>query len=250
MTEEHDPITAPQPSPEPTGRASDPVASLLLVIALSLIVVLLATTAAFYIYLQTLNRAPRTLAERDVATWEIAVAEKPNDANAWANLAYAYADAGRYDDAVDAAENGQIKTDEPVLVLVEADVLRVGGRYKEAMDAYGEAEKAVKEQMKKTADKRREVGVTSDLNDDSMLRVYFGRGVSNHELGDLDAAIQDLERAVKLAPAQVNVVVALGDFYAEDGKTEKAQAMYKRALEYVPDYAPALKGLQRLEGGG
>lgn len=248
MTEEHDDITEIATA-EPAERPADPVVTLLLVVALSLIAILLATTAAFYIFLQTLNQAPRTVAERDVSTWETVVAERPSDSNGWANLAYAYAEAGRYSDAVDAADDGERIAEEPLLSLVRADVLRVAGRYQEAFDAYGEAEKAVKAQMKKTAEQRRKVGVYSDLKDDSMMRVYFGRGVASHELGDLDAAIADVEKAAKLAPDQVNVVVAMGDLYAEAGKTAKAQAAYKQALEYVPDYKPALDGLQRLKGG-
>jgi len=256
MTEEYDDIDTDGPIDEIAGDSDvaathqgDPVAGVLLVVALSLIAVLLATTAAFFIFLQTLNHAPRTAVERDVATWEAQVAEKPTDANAWANLAYAYAEAKRFDDAVDAAKDGEKQADEPTMVLVQADVLRVAGRYQEAIEAYSKAETAVKAQLKRTAEERRKVGVISDLKDTSMLRVYFGRGVASHEIGDLDAAIKDLKRAAKLAPDQVNILVTLGDLYAEDGQTQAALKSYKAALKFVPDSPGAIAGLQRLEGG-
>ncbi len=231
------------------AQPADPVTRVLLVVALSVIVVLLATAGVLFYYLGTLNKAPRTITERDITAWETMTREKPKDASAWMNLSYAYADAKRFDDAIATIDEGRRSSKEPTLILVKADVLRAAGRYKEALDAYDEAEVAVKAALKKIKDDREEVGVR--MKDDGTVigRVYYGRAITNQKLGDTEAALKDLERAVNANPQQANVSVALGDAYLEAGQTAKAAKAYRNALKYVPDYAGALEGLQRIKEG-
>lgn len=231
------------------AHAPDPVTRVLLVVALSVIVVLLATAGVLFYYLGTLNKAPRTITERDVTAGETLTREKPKDATAWMNLAYAYSDAGRFDDALATIDKGMRSSKEPTLILVKADVLRVAGRYKEALDSYDEAEVAVKAALKKIKEDREKVGVRMKDDGKVISRVYFGRALTNQKLGDAKAALKDLERAVAANPQQVNVSVALGDAYLESGQTAKAEKAYRDALKYVPDYAGALEGLQRIKEG-
>lgn len=230
-------------------RQSDPYVSWMLRIALSLIIVLLATTGALVYYLNTLNRAPRTSVERDVTTWETSVAETPRDANAWARLAYSYASAGRIDDALEAASEGKRRTKEPVFALVRADVLRTGGRYAEAKTAYDEAEKAVKDAVAEVKREREKLRIKFEIPDESLGRVYMGRALVQHELGEDEAAIKDLEEALKLEPQQSAMWVLLGDYSREVGDTKRAKKAYENALKYIPDYAEALAGLEAIEKG-
>lgn len=236
-------------SPVAPARPSDPYVSWMLRIALSLIIVLLATTGALVYYLNTLNRAPRTSVERDVTTWETAVAETPRDANAWARLAYSYASAGRTDDALQAASEGKRRTKEPVFALVRADVLRTGGRYAEAKTAYDEAEKAVKDAVAEVKREREKLRIKFEIPDESLGRVYMGRALVQHELGEDEAAIKDLEEALKLEPQQSAMWVLLGDYSREVGDTKRAKKAYENALKYIPDYAEALAGLEAIEKG-
>lgn len=231
------------------ARQSDPYVSWMLRVALSLIVVLLATTGALVYYLNTLNRAPRTSVERDVTTWETAVAETPRDANSWARLAYSYASAGRIDDALEAASEGKRRTKEPVFALVRADVLRIGGRYAEAKTAYDEAEKAVKDAVAEVKREREKLRIKFDIPDESLGRVYMGRALVQHELGEDKAAIKDLEEALKLEPQQSAMWVMLGDYSRGVGDTRRAKEAYENALKYIPDYAEALAGLEAIEKG-
>lgn len=233
----------------PAQRPHDPLVNVLLIGTMSLIVVLLGTTAALFFWLSALNKAPRTLAERDVVAWETAVREKPSDANSWASLSYAYAAAGRYDDALDTIRKGEKVTDQPSMVLIEADVLRAAGRFKEAVGKYNSAEKAIAETERQLDAKRRKAGVSVKIEDGALVRVFLGRGLAEYELGDLDAAIKDLEKAVAEQPEQASTLVTLGDYYVEKGEKAKAEKVYRDALTYVPDYKEALDGLKRLKEG-
>lgn len=237
-------------APAPLVRANDPVVNVLLTSALALIAVLLATGALIFVYLNTLNEAPRTKVERDTATWETAVKERPDDENAWASLAYAYADAGRTADALKAVARAKRVTGRDEFVIVEADVLRLGGRYSEAVRAYDAAEEAVRELQRQIEREREKIGVIVEDNNDSLARVYYGRALSRQKLGDEKAAIKDLEGAVKLQPQSATMWVALGDLYAASKETSQAQGAYRRALTFVPDDPGALEGLERLEGQG
>lgn len=223
--------------------------NVLLTAALALIAVLLATGALIFIYLNTLNDAPRTRVERDLATWEVAVKERPDDVNAWANLAYAYADAGRTDEALDAVAKAKKVTGRQQFVIVQADVLRIAGRHSEAVKAYDLAEKAVREIEQEVQAQRQKVGVKVEADQDALARVFFGRALSEQEIGDDSAAIADLQKAVKLQPQSATMWVALGDLYAGSKEASRAEEAYRTALTYVPDDPGALSGLEKLGGG-
>jgi tetratricopeptide (TPR) repeat protein len=78
-------------------------------------------------------------------------------------------------------------------------------------------------------------------------RVSYGREL----LGRTEAAIVAMELAVDAADATAEPAawarVQLGNLYAESGRLARAQGEYDRALARLPDYAPALAGLARLE---
>lgn len=226
----------------------DEISRVLLRIALMLITVILATTLALLVYLSTLNRTPRTALERDVAQWETAVKERADDPAGWTRLAYAYAEAGRTDDALDAVRRGEKATGKATLRLVRADVLRTAGRYREALAAYTDAETAIKAAERQADERRKKVEVFVPIDRSSLGTVYFGRGLCRKELGDLNAARADLQRAAEVLPDQTNILVALGDVQAELGEKEKAREAYEAALRFVPDDESARRGLSRLRG--
>ncbi|TLM81872.1 MAG: tetratricopeptide repeat protein, partial [Actinobacteria bacterium] len=114
---------------------------------------------------------------------------------------------------------------------------------------YNVAEKAVRETERKLDIERRKSGVSAKIKDTAIVRVFLGRGLAEYELGDLDAAIKDLEKAVAEQPEQASTLVTLGDYYVEKGEKAKAEKLYREALTYIPDYKEALDGLRRLKEG-
>lgn len=228
----------------------DDISRIMVRVVLVLVAVLLGTTLMLLFYLSTLNRAPRTAFERDLAQWETAVDEDPGNAANWARLAYTYAEAGRTSEALTAVRRGSRATSTDTLAIVEADVLRSAGRYAESLAAYDKAEAAFKAAETEVAEKRKRMQIYVPIQQSSLAPVYFGRGLCKRELGDMKGAVTDLEKAVAELPGQVPMLVALGDLYAETGAAEKARATYTEALRFVPDDPDALKGLADLKGGG
>ena len=227
----------------------EPVSGWMLRVALLLIVVLLVTTGSLVLFLMSLREAPRTVAERNLSAAQSAVHDRPNDVDSWSALVYAYSQAKRYDDAIAAAEKGRSVTKADVLLVAEADVLRSAGRLKDAVAEYDRASKAIESAQADATAARKKMGVFVPLGDATMIRVYYGRALALHALGDVKPAIADLEKAVALAPEQAYLFVTLGDYYAETRANGKAEAAYRNALRYVPDYPEALAGLKRIAGG-
>jgi tetratricopeptide (TPR) repeat protein len=230
--------------------APDPYITGLIVFALMVVVALLASTLGIYIYLTTLNRAPRTAAERDIISMEVATKERPNDVLAWVQLAYAYASAGRDSDALRAVQRGENAQNGERLSIVRADVLRFSGHPKEALAAYNEAEKLIQKMFERQKKENAKIGVSADLSDDSLVKVYWGRALVEEQLGDTAAAVKDLEKAVKEQPDQSAILASLGDLYAKTGQAAKARKAYQSALKYVPDMPEALAGLEKLGKAG
>ncbi|MDZ4168894.1 MAG: hypothetical protein U1E26_04460 [Coriobacteriia bacterium] len=231
---------------EGAERPNDPLVHALLVFAMALVVTLVATTGVLYFYLSSLNKAPRTMAERDVATAESVVAEDRTSATAWARLAYAYAGADRYEEALEALERAKTADDADALVVVKADVLRLSGRSREAVTEYDRALTEALKIRERIRVERSKVGITGDIGDDGLLLVYWGRGLAKKDIGEINGAIADLELASKENSRQVDIWVELGDLYAEKGDAVQAEQAYRAALMFVPDFAGAIQGLRDL----
>lgn len=250
MTPELDQIDldAAVPSAEETTRVTDPAFAVMLRVALVLVILILGVALAIVLALSALRHAPRTTSERDIAAAEASVKAKPSDVAAWTKLAYAYADAKRFDDAYAVVRRARKATSDPVVSLVDADILRMDGRFKDALTEYDGAYTAISEAEAAARQRREQLGIYTQIGDDTIVRVLYGRALVRHELKDTDGAIEDLETAVKRSPEAAYLSVVLGDYYAEEGRRADAAAAYRRALTYVPDYAEALAGLAKVEG--
>lgn len=240
----------PDAEDESPAAPRDPWANVLLVVVLSLVVALVATTGVLFFYLTSLNEAPRTMLERDIHAAEALAAEQADTTRAWAALAYVYANAGRYDDALAAVERGKKLPDPESMFIVEADILRMAGRHAEALEAYETALEKAQELRERIVRERAEKGILDEISDDgSLFQVYSGRAAVKVELGDTDGAIADFVLATEQNPRQAPVWVSLGDLYAEAGDIEAAEKAYRSALRVVPDYEDALRALERIGKG-
>jgi len=237
-----DAAPAPEPEPEP-----DVVSAWLLRVALALIIVVLATAGAMVIFFVSAEKAPRTAVERDIAAAEIAVRERSSDPTAWQALAYAYVRGERFSDAIEVSRRGRSTTGAQVLLLSEADALRSAGRHKDAIAVYDEAVTALSEEESAAVAARKKQGIATPVTNDSLVTAFYGRALSRRATGDVPGAIVDLKRALELAPRESSLLATLGEFYEKTGETAKAEAAYREALRFIPDYPAALLGLKRLE---
>lgn len=227
----------------------DAVSSWLLRVALVLIIVVLATATSMVLYFMTAEKAPRTAVERDTAAAEIAVRARPSDPSAWQTLTYAYARAGRFDDALETVRRGRESTKEQALLLPEAEVLRIAGRYSDAVPVYDSAIVTLSKEESEAVAARAKQGVAMAAPSAALVRAYFGRALARNAAGDNAGAIEDVLAALDLAPGQASMRVTLGDLYAASDQKDLAKAAYTEALRFIPDDEQALSGLKRLEEG-
>ena len=225
----------------------DVVSAWLLRVALALIVVVLVTAASLVIFFVTAEKAPRTTVERDLAAAEVAVRERSSDSAAWQALAYAYVRAGRFDDAIEVSRRGRTTTGAKVLLLSEADALRSAGRHEDAIAVYDEAVAALSEEESAAVAARKKQGIVTPSSNASLVTAFYGRALSRSETGDTKGAIADVKRALEFGPQQSALFASLGELYEKAGETAKAEAAYREALRFIPDYPAALLGLKRLE---
>jgi len=245
--EDADDEGSPEDDSENAPAEPDLVSAWLLRVALALIVAVLATATSLVIFFVTAEKAPRTAVERDLAAAEIAVRERPSDPAAWQALAYSYVRADRFDDAVEVSRRGRTATGAQVLLLSEADALRSAGRHEAAIAIYDEAVKALSLEESAAVAANKKKGIATSSSNGSLVTAFYGRALSRSETGDTKGAIADVKRALEFGPQQSALLASLGEFYEKAGETAKAEAAYREALRFIPDYPAALLGLKRLE---
>lgn len=79
-------------------------------------------------------------------------------------------------------------------------------------------------------------------NDPDNVDALLGRSAAHLNLGNYNAARNDLERLVELAPNERAVFYNYGILEEADGNLELALDYYERAIELDPTYAPAYYG--------
>jgi len=79
--------------------------------------------------------------------------------------------------------------------------------------------------------------------------VYNELSICEMELGKLDAAKLHLERALRIEPENVKIIVNLGALAYRQGRTKEAEGFFKAALEFDPEDNIAKEWLKKLDSG-
>lgn len=230
--------------PEPPR---DTVVSAMLAIVFALIVVLLAVSVSMVAYLLSLRHAPRTYAELRITQAESLARTDPGSSDNWIALAYAYAQAGRYQDALSVISKGRAVGKEK-LDLVNADVLRMMGRLPESEAMYTRAIAYLEQQDHLLYLAQARKGIFANMPDPFRGMAYYGRGMAEYQLGQYKDAVKDLKVANAVTPIDVTIMTALAQAYLKLNDVKSAKLWYKRAVTMSPDYAPAVQGLKDLQG--
>ncbi len=233
------------PRPEARVPTADPLSRWLALVAGLLIVVILASALAFTLYLRTVD-APRTSLERDIERYKAATIEQPLEQEGYLRLAFAYAQADRFDLAQSTIERARQLGETADYLYAQAEVLRVSGRYADAILSYDAAVAESTAAYESTLRELEKQGVVTASPNSQLALILLGRGITHRELGDSNAAIADFEAARVISPNDASLLAALGDIYAEAGDTQAASAAYREALRFVADLPAAVDGLRAL----
>jgi len=77
--------------------------------------------------------------------------------------------------------------------------------------------------------------------------VYNELSICEMELGKLDAAKADLERALRIEPENVKIIVNLGALSYRQGRIKEAEGFFKTAVEFDPEDKIAREWLKKLD---
>ncbi len=241
MAAEDGPIADPTPEPE------DRFSRVLRLVAAGLLVVVLVAAISFAIYLQTLG-APRSAVERDIERYKVAASEQPEVLANHVKLAYSYAIAGRFDEAMTTITYAEKLTKAPRIEvqLARAEIERAAGHYRDAIKTYTAVAILAQEEYEAQTEELAKQQIVFQPPNSSLAAALKGRAAARWETGDTAGAIVDLDAALDIEPTDAAAMVQIAGYYTQSGDTSTAAAAYRRALQFVPDYPEALVGLREL----
>ncbi len=109
-------------------------------------------------------------------------------------------------------------------------------------------EKSSREEMRvrsdaAEADYRRAMELLEEKPNDELRYVLLvNRGLLRSSRGDRDAAVADLEAAIRLGDLRSLASTALADIFRKQGRYAEALDRFSRAIEHRPDWAPLYRG--------
>lgn len=173
------------------------------------------------------DRVARDPVAATIAATEREVASNPADNTARLNLAYAYQQAGRLDDAL--AQYDKVLANDP---------RDLASLYNKGVIAMAKGDKKAAEQWWW---KVLEVDPTHALAAKS-LGDYYAAG------GHYRSLIEAVRPAVEAKPSLADLQYLMGVAYEKLGNVEWARERYRMALQYAPDMVEARRGYERLGG--
>ncbi len=152
--------------------------------------------------------------EDAIASYDKAIAIKPDKDEAWNNRGYALGNLGKYEDAIVSYDKAiAIKPDDDSAWYNRGNALGKLGKYEDAIASYDKA-----------------IAIKPDKDE-----AWYNRGVALGKLGKYEDAIASYDKAVAIKPdkdsAWYNRGIALDDL----GKYEDAIASYDKAIAIKPD---------------
>lgn len=184
------------------------------------IAVLLASEGVF-------DSGPTSDAERDYLLLVEGLKKNPDDPAILMTLAEVEYDLGKKADAIAHAERAVKVAKDP-----EGWSVRLAALY--IRDGQIEKAKAALETELKGGD---------GTNDGE---AYFLLGQVERDLGDIDAAIEALTKAVELMPVNADIRLVYAEVLEQAGKKQEAAVQFQAALKFLPGDERALAGLKRL----
>ncbi len=253
MTDEIETPVEPEADPvdgsdegEHVTYGRDPVERWLLGMVALVLVVFVGAAGSLVMYVLSTRSAPRSAVERELAVDEEAVVSAPQDVENWARLALTQAKAGRWSDAASAIARGRAVKKAAILDLIEADILFMR-KDRGAIQAYDRAIKSAQAEYQKASQvMRADKGVTAAMPAPMIAAAMRGKALALQAAGRTQEGIDLAKKSLGIDPTDADLHVALAQMYQKLGRKSDAEAQYRQALTYIPDYAPALKGLKSL----
>lgn len=219
----------------------------------AVIVVLYLATVIFALLFGFLgNKTPRTSQEREIVAWESVVNQGNASADQWQSYVLSLLADEQYVRAEQAIKEANKRKLDQVqgqnMLFCTAELQRSKGDLKAAEKSFTEAMK----KMEAAYDKELEEGgdlqnwaLSFGLNENyftSALRL----GSIYKDQGKYKESLKMLDLFLGQHPQESGVLVDRGDVKVKLGDKKGAEADYRLALKFIPDYQPALDGLKKI----
>jgi hypothetical protein len=239
-------------APRPPQRTRDPIVRALVIAILAVVILGLgAVLSALVFGLFNTTGAPRTAVERDLVQFT----GKVDSGKAKGEVIAAYVDtlmrAGQLSKAKATLDQAMqaTKPDRSFLLAQQAKLYAVEKQYEEAAEfadkAMAEAEKELKVFKKKNVEnnRREDAGAVMPASYETAALVKAEALVVKK---DYAGAIKAYDAYLKYSAADSDILVLRAQAKIKTADKKGAEADYKAALKYIPDYQPALDGLKKI----
>lgn len=223
-----------QPANNAAGRRRQPSTQTIqraFWIMLALLLVILMSFAAYYVWDRYSHAEGQTPAELEVARMETAVHQEPQDPELRIVLAESYLSVGAYAQALEQAD--QVLRQHPQ----NASASLIAGISHVRLDRPDAA----------VAPLNSFVALRKDgpmaRTDNALEAAYYFLGESYVRLGRPAEAIPPLEAALVISPVDADALYQLGLAYHADGQPELAVQRYQKAVRLVPDFVEVYQAM-------
>lgn len=243
------------PTPMPTARAQRRAGDKgmrVLIYAIAVALVLVFAGAA-YIATQVLgvSKAPRTAVERNILMLQSVVQEKPTSSKAWGDYVKSLIEARQFARAESALDEARAVVGTTTAVQVEqVRLLQARGRTRQALDLAEDVVVVARAEKKTKLDSAMAAGITGGFNFPDLVNILVMRGDLLVGEKRYDEAVKSYTEALEEDSTMADVRVSRAEAYLAAGDAEAARKDFETALEMLPDYEPALEGLEKTKTEG
>lgn len=241
-----------------TSRRSDAASSVdpwvpRLLVAVLVTLVLVLTAVIYMVYTGVLTgQAPRTLAEKQIATLDRSFKANPGDSQVVADYMRALVSVERYSKArsvMNTFRSGET-TSAAIVSVEEARLLDATGDSEQALEVVDRAIDEAKAEKEATIAAQAAKGVIAPFYSDGLISALLLKAEILESNGEIEDAVAALDDALEEHPTMADVLVWRAGLRASLGDKDAARADYEQALTMIPDYQEALDGLSSLTEGG
>lgn len=239
-------------TPASRTKTSDPVVTWF-VYGIAAVIVLILSLALWVLLTGIMNPpTPRSYHEKQLDLLEQVVKQKPKVATAWADWARALIAAKQYSQAQRVLDRGDkaLGKKTPELDLERARLELARGKKDSALKMLDETLKLAQQIRADELGKLSEKAVVIDprtIKGDVIANAADLKGDLLAEKAQWAEAEKAYSTAVYEKPQSADYLVQRGAVYIELKEFDKAKKDFEQALAFIPDFQPALTGLERVE---
>lgn len=232
-----------------SGLMDDPMNRKLVIAAVSILVLWLAGVASALVLGMLTPAAPRTQTERALRVYENAVAQGNVDPAVWADYTRVLISVGQYykaDKMIDQALKNSKGNKSPILAE-RARLDAAQKNYDQALKSCDVTLAEVKKEMEAERKKLRTAGMGQEPEYPRAFRDgLIVKGDVYTQMGEPKKAVKTYDTYLKQYPTAADVLVLRAGAKARIDDRKGAEADYRLAMRYVPDYDAAIAGLKKI----